>query len=94
MLDFRIITGRSHKPPIPFLGGEGWKSEERVVFEARLFYIRNPWLTKLPSETLHLQMTEPQMARGVGFSAVRNLYVVTVVYFVVAKGMSCPLKTF
>lgn len=64
------------------------------MFEARLFYIRNPWLAKLPSETLHLQTTEPRMARGVGFSAVRNLDVVTVVYFVVAKGMSCPLKTF
>lgn len=68
--------------------------EERVVFEARLFYIINPWLAKLPSETLHLK-TEPQMASGMGFSAVRNLDVVPVeVYFVVVKGMSCPLKTF
>lgn len=69
--------------------------EERVVFEDRLFYIINPWLAKLPSETLHLKTTEPQMASGVGFSAVRNLDVVPVeVYFVVVKGMSCPLKTF
>lgn len=69
--------------------------EEHVVFEACLFYIINPCLTKLPSETLHLKMTEPQMASGVGFSAVRNLDVVPVeVYFVVVKGMSCPLKTF
>lgn len=50
------------------------------MFEARLFYIVNPWLAKLPSETLHLKM-----ASGVGFSAVRNLDVVTVEVY-----MSCP----